>query len=1278
MFSLGTTLAVSAAQRLPLFAAHLEEVVMRSKRVSRFTVSVWRRCISKNAFGRGVLLLAAMLFADISEAADLRVMMTGLGSGTVSGMGISCGSDCDETSSTPITLTAAASAGSIFSRWEGDCSGTAATCTVLMTANRSVRALFDLSPAISPLGGFTPADIEAYLAANPQVNSPARFIAALPMEFKQNWILMSRSESLQTGIARSPRILLPSADARFVFTVGMTTHSSYPGSHPHAIEYMQWDPVEKNFRFHEIVLDAIPAMGVFPARSRGVSRDDAKCFACHSTRNVPSLDRSVIPPVPGSISGTDGIPPGTVKSKSKPNWDSYDSWGGMLPFNRDRIYQGSVEAATFRKIFNLWTWRANILVRSIIEQLELQPPGVPPAHVITRTNGGANDGYVNFVFDTTPPVLTEPAPTGTDPAITTSYLFNGLPGAGAGTAVVRGGAFVTLHHSGTPMSDEGRGVQLFDLLGGADGNLNQQRIADELINHRFAPGSVPIDVRPIALAITKGCVNVSGGTIASSPALTIDFGFFNARNGISGINDLVNDTAGRRQSLPRRKADIEKFSFDRTGDPYLVASENGLIQEYGAATSAGTDTSLARVRQEVFRRPTSGFSGDSTVMGGIYVDREIYNNDLIALYRYFLEPLGVSVDRWSMGVRGRSRAYTFADVFFTYTSVLQSQLEASLISDPVAGLTAPFNCVELIAAVNSTLLSLPPANAVPTYTDVQRIFNKSCIECHGGLGYPPYPSTFLDLSENESPASGETRLTRSHNKVLTYTTTDPATSYLYQRIIQTSEACPGGLMPCGGPSLSKADIETIRRWIVGPPSRPGTVGDPHIRTIEGINYDFQSAGEFVLLRSEGMELQARQTAVETESPLGPNPYTGLGSCVSVNTAVAVRVGPHRITYQPHLSGEPDATGLQLRVDGKLMELRAEGISLPSGGRIIRNLVSGGLQIEPPGGTAFVITPGWWDYYRMWYLNIDVTHPRATEGIMGSIAPQNWLPALPDGTLLGLKPAGLHQRYLDLYEKFADAWRVTKSNSLFDYAPGTSTDTFTVRSWPEENPQSCTLPPTEEGPPRKPPVKPVKLEVAQQQCRGIDAEDRRANCVQDVMITGEVGFARTYMIAEKIARNGRPTVPHLVSPENESIGLPSSVGFIWKKSTDPDGDPVTYRFCLWAVENGFHESDCTPVAGHLIATQMSPMLSVGVGSLLLLGLLVPGMRKRNNFLSLVIGTTLFTIMLSGCSLIDMTTRIDTVGKTVSGLDSNKAYFWKVVAQDDKGGSTESETWRFTTQ
>ena len=50
--------------------------------------------------------------------------------------------------------------------------------------------------------------------------------------------------------------------------------------------------------------------------------------------------------------------------------------------------------------------------------------------------------------------------------------------------------------------------------------------------------------------------------------------------------------------------------------------------------------------------------------GSFYVDREDYslNTNKVALFRYFLEPLGVAVDKWSIGVRGRSRNYTFADV----------------------------------------------------------------------------------------------------------------------------------------------------------------------------------------------------------------------------------------------------------------------------------------------------------------------------------------------------------------------------------------------------------------------------------------------------------------------------------------------------------------------------------------------------------------------------------------------------------------------------------------
>jgi hypothetical protein len=1244
-----------------------------------------RRLANSVASFVAALLISIFLFAGTAVAADMKVMNMGLGAGTVtsSPAGINCGITCDASyaAGETVTLTAAPATGTTFSGWSGDCSGTA-PCVITMGVNRSVRANFSLSTAIPPLTSFTPEGIAAYLTANPTVNSTARFIKALPIEYKQNWILMSRSESLQTGTAELPRMLLPSANAQSVFSLGLAQHSSYPGSHSSAVEYMQWDATEKNFRFHEIVLDAIPALdpdldgvGVIPARSRGVSVDDAKCSACHSTRNV--LNRGTTP-------GTTGIPIGLVKTKNKPNWDTYDSWGGMLPFNRDRIYQGSVEAASFRKLFNFWSWRSNDAARAIIEQLELQPPGVPAAHVITRTNGGVNDGHINFAFDAAPPVLVEPTPTGSSPDITTNYSFNGAAGTGAATSVTRGGNFVTLHHSGTPTSDEGRGVQLFDLLGGADGNINPQRIADELANHRFATGSVPIDVRPIALAIAKRClsINTASNTVTSvspAPPLAIDLNFFNSRNGM-GINDLVTDTRSRAQSLPRRKADIQKLDLDRTGDTYLVSASNGLIQQYGAATAAGTDTSMSRLRQEVFRRFIDAGGADSTVMGGIYVDRELYafNTSRMALYRYFLEPLGVSVDKWSMGVRGRSRTYTFADVFGTYENVFQPQLEASLSSDPVSGLSSPYSCTDLIAAVNTTLSSavLPPADgagAIPTYTDVQRIFNKSCIECHGGLDYPPYNNygSFLDLSEDESPAAGAARLDRSHAVALAVTTNDPATSFLYDKITRTSEDCPFGVMPCGGPALSKTDVETIRRWIVG--ARPNTAGDPHLTTIDGTHYDFQSAGEFVLLRGENLEIQARQTAVSTDGPLSPNAHTGLSSCVSVNSAVAIRVGKQRITYQPNLNGEPDPEGLQLRIDGKLTTMTANSIPLASGGRIIKTTAPGGIQIEAPGGSVVVVTPGWWNHYQLWYMNIDARSVRATQGVMGVIAPRNWLPALPDGSFLGPRPKDLHQRYIDLYDKFANAWRVDNASTLFDYAPGTSTQTFTIASWPEESPQSCVVPQAE-GTPAKPPVQALPLAEAEQHCHALIDVDRKDNCVKDVMATGEPGFAKTYLLTEQIENNKLPSAPELGFPEDNQTDLVIPVKFTWNRAIDFDGDTITYKHCVWPAGEGVDNNECVDVATTTnIAGIPCKWLVLLIGCLLFILLLILGMKKKPGLLILVAIVILVSVLLA-----QYLCGSGTISRTVTELESGKAYYWKIIAEDGKGGTVESRTRRFETK
>jgi hypothetical protein len=219
------------------------------------------------------------------------------------------------------------------------------------------------------------------------------------------------------------------------------------------------------------------------------------------------------------------------------------------------------------------------------------------------------------------------------------------------------------------------------------------------------------------------------------------------------------------------------------------------------------------------------------------------------------------------------------------------------------------------------------------------------------------------------------------------------------------------------------------------------------------------------------------------------------------------VGKHRVTYEPNLSGVPDPSGLQLRVDGSLKTLGSTPLDLGNGGRIAPTSAPGGLEIDFPDETALFVTPGWWPSQSKWYLNVDVSHTPAMAGIMGEIPPDSWLPALPDGTSMGPMPGALHDRYLALYQKFADAWRVTDQTSLFDYASGTSTDTFTMRSWPLEQPP-CVLPQVK-------PVEPVARGVALRACQAVANDKLHNDCVFDVMVTGNPGFAKTYLASQKV-------------------------------------------------------------------------------------------------------------------------------------------------------------------
>ena len=85
----------------------------------------------------------------------LSVNKIGTGGGSVASApsGISCGSSCTASyaGNSTVTLTATANAGSIFAGWSGSCAGTAASAAILLAADSTCTAAFNLQPPTASL-----------------------------------------------------------------------------------------------------------------------------------------------------------------------------------------------------------------------------------------------------------------------------------------------------------------------------------------------------------------------------------------------------------------------------------------------------------------------------------------------------------------------------------------------------------------------------------------------------------------------------------------------------------------------------------------------------------------------------------------------------------------------------------------------------------------------------------------------------------------------------------------------------------------------------------------------------------------------------------------------------------------------------------------------------------------------------------------------------------------------------------------------------------------------
>jgi len=322
--------------------------------------------------------------------------------------------------------------------------------------------------------------------------------------------------------------------------------------------------------------------------------------------------------------------------------------------------------------------------------------------------------------------------------------------------------------------------------------------------------------------------------------------------------------------------------------------------------------------------------------------------------------------------------------------------------------------------------------------------------------------------------------------------------------------------PYGGanPSIEFVESNNATEWAACG-NTTITWGEPHITTVDGTYYDFQGAGEYITLQDpDGTEVQVRQTPIPSDAPGNwvPNPPPakyqddGLVSCLSGNTAVAARVGTHRVTYEPCFGGGACNTyGLQLRIDGKVA---TQGANFGDGGSA--EITSEGVEIHFPDGKILNVS-GSLPLLGLELSGAGVVSKSAgasESGLGGFVPDKNWLPRLPNGKALGPMPASLHARYVTLNKTFGDAWRVTSRNSLFDYAPGTSTATFTNEAWPVENAKTCTVPNVKKTPH-------ISAEAAEEACRSITNATLHSSCVFDVQMTGITHLVETYKVTELV-------------------------------------------------------------------------------------------------------------------------------------------------------------------
>ena len=251
------------------------------------------------------------------------------------------------------------------------------------------------------------------------------------------------------------------------------------------------------------------------------------------------------------------------------------------------------------------------------------------------------------------------------------------------------------------------------------------------------------------------------------------------------------------------------------------------------------------------------------------------------------------------------------------------------------------------------------------------------------------------------------------------------------------------------------------------------VGEPHLETFDGSHYNMQGVGEFVATRSDELEVQVR-----TE------PFRSAASAIA---AVAMSTDGHQIMIS---SGSVTVDGEQISESALEDPVQIGEAVLTRTGATVAVTTEDGDLVQVTDTTA------WLD---LWISLADADADRV--GLLGDVDgdPSNDL-RTADGTVME-QPLGFE----DLYDVFAESWRVTDGSSLFHYDDGEDTSTFTDRDFPAAPLTLESLPAADRA-------------WAERLCRAAGIEDAKAfeECVIDLAVTGDLAALRSSRRVDTIA------------------------------------------------------------------------------------------------------------------------------------------------------------------